>query len=249
MRILLALLLPLAAHGITRFGHVTNVSSSGGNGAQTLTKAYAPTTGNAVVVGCTAWNNGTATPTAESISDGGTNTYTLIKSQYDGTRITTYIHRALNVTGGSFTYTCSVTGVGSVWWLNLFVIEYAGVALTSADDGTPESGTGTGSPILVSPGVTTTSANDVLVAVWNVGDNNGTITVSPQNSFSTVDANLDANCCVIGGALDRIVSSTGTYVASTTRSPTGTAEYCIVELALKAAAPSATNARTSVVVQ
>jgi hypothetical protein len=246
-RLLLALLLPLAAHAITRVGHVTAVSSSGGNGSQTITKAYAPTSGNAVVVGCTAWQNGTATPSAESISDGGTNTYGLIKSQYDGTRLTTYIHRALNVTGGSFTYTCSVTGVASVWWLNLFVIEYSGVALTSADDGTPESGTGTGSPILVSPGVTTTNAADVLVAVWNVGDNNGTITVTPQNSFATVDANLDANCCVIGGAMDRIVAATGTYVASTTRSPTGTAEFSIVELALKGAVTNHT--RVSVTVQ
>lgn len=242
--LLLFLILPLAlSASITRVGHAVHLETAQ---SDTVTVSYAPTSGNLVIVGCSAWINASTTPTTEAVDDGGHNSYSLAATKFQGTKVTTYLHYALNVTGGSFTYTCTVTGAS--FWLNIYVIEYSGVALTSATDSSSTSATNaTGSPVTTA-GQTTTASAEVIVGIWVVGDNNGTITSTPGNSFTAVDESLNCNASICGGSMERIVSSIGTYTAQTVRSPAGTESFSIVQAAFKAISLT-TNARVSVAIQ
>lgn len=239
--ILLVILLALAAQATPGLVGHNFFSATGAFLAGTV--SYTPTTGNFVVVTCTTWSPGGVTWTTQTISDGGHNTYTLDKSQYDGGRMTVSVYHAANVTGGAFTYTCAVTA--TTMWINLFVDEYNAMVTSSPLDGTPVANTGTGSPI-TSGNLTTTNAVDLLFAAWGTGDNNGTVAWTPTSGFTIIDSQTNANCCTLSGVMALVVSSTGSRSADLTRSPTSSFGFADVQVAYKGLTTALTRSTVSV---
>lgn len=239
--IVLALLLPLAAHAtITRVGHVFFASTGAG---LTASVSYSPTTGNTVYVGVSAWDGTAVSPISESVSDGGTNTYALVTSQFDAAHETLYLHKAANVTGGSFTFTATL--IGANMFINIFVIEYSGMG-TAAGDGT-QAGIGS-STTLASGNLTTTHAPDLLLAIFGAGDNNGSaMTWTPASGWAIVDATTTPNTVTLSGILEQIAVTSGTFNAQVTRSNNTGFTNSVVLAAFKGISSSAT--RFSVTVQ
>lgn len=231
-RALIVLFVPFAAQAaISRVGHAFTGSSGGGSNS--ITRTYSPTTGNTVFVGVTTWTSG-GQPTAPTITDGGTNTYTSIGTQFDASRSTCHLWRSSNVTGGSFTYTYSQTGNS---WMNIFVVEYSGLANASQADGFT---TGTGSaPTITSGTITTTHAADLLFAVLSEAESVVTTTFTATGGWAIVDQ-ADPAVSTYGGVMEQIVSSTGTYAATATFSGS-TALYAAMISATKGSGGASTT--------
>ncbi len=186
------------------------------SGLVTVTYASAQGAGdlNVVVVG---WNDSTST--VSSITDSAGNTYvSAVGPTTNAGNATQRIYYAKNIAsaaaGGN---TVSVTFSTTVAYPDVRILEYSGLDPTNPlDVGIGASGTGTTQN---SGSLTTTSANDLLVASNYVAD-----------STTASGSGYTQRFITSGGELveDQVVSATGSYSATSTQ---GGADWWVMQLA------------------
>lgn len=242
--LILALLLPLSMQAaIVRVGHAVGASLNGFG--TSITVAYAPTSTNTVFVAATTYRTAPPQPTVPAVSDGGTNTYTLVSAtagsnpQFDGASSTAYLFVNRNVTGGSFTYTFSFTTAA---WCNIFVVEYSGLSGT-VDGFNSNSGS---APTLTSGTITTTNAADLLFAVFSSSENAVVPGFVGTGGWAVIDQ-TNTTTQTPGATMELIVSSTGTYAATATLA-SSTKAYA-GEIAATKSAVAVSNNHVSVTIQ
>jgi len=175
-------------------------------------------------------------PSSMALSDGGTNTYTqddtyfatsdLSSSRFGGW----YVFSKTNITGGSFTYTCTLTGGGAGPIQGIYVTEWAGIATSSPLDGTPVHATNTSTSYVDSGALTTTNASDMLMGVYVFPSSGGAVSCTPSSLFQFVGGD-NANANVPSGIFIRNVATTGSRHATCT--PTVALKSVIGQLAYK----------------
>ena len=197
-----------------------------------VTFTAAQTAGNFNIV-TVSWDD--TTSTVLSITDTNGNKYVQAgtSTTISGT-VTQQVYYATNIgAAAAGTNTVTVGYSKSVLYPEVKIAEYSGISTTSPFDGM-SSGTGTGTAI-ISGSLTTTNANDLLVADDVVY---GTSTAGDPNytSRDTVGGDLEQ---------DRIVSAVGTYTASDTQTPSS---WWLIQLvafkAASSAAPTTPSALT-----
>jgi hypothetical protein len=159
---------------------------------------------NVVVVG---WNDTTSNVTAVTDSQG--NVYTLAIGPTRGTNLSQSIYYAKNIKAGANTVT--VTFNQPAAFVDVRILEYAGLSTTAPLDVTAAA---TGNSTAPNSGsATTTSANELIFGantVWTVNTAAGPSFTT--RIITTPDADL---------AEDRVVTTTGSYNASSTLSTAG----------------------------
>ena len=202
--------------------YVQGNSRNDGVSLQTISRPFtaAQTAGDLIVV-AVGW--GSTWLTVNSISDSKGNTYVLaVGPTTVGTAGSQSIYYAKNIAAAAAnTNTVSVTFSATVDWPNLRIMEYSGLdtvnPLDVAAGNTGNSGTS-------SVSVTTTNANDLLVATNYVGS----VTLSADPAYTQ-------RMITDGGEIveDKIVSASGSYTA--TASLDGTTTWLMQMAAFKAA--------------
>ncbi len=215
-------------------GQAQTINSAGG---VTASAAYTPTTGNTLIVFCPYMAFGSTQPTSITVTD-GTNTYVQDSNYFatgdigsGGTRYPAFsIFRSSNVTGGSFTITCTLAPGGYNAVLGIYVTEWTGIATSSPLDGTANAtitsvvgGTDSGA-------LTTTNGTDLLLGIY-VLPSSGTFTgcipgsgfvfLSGDNTTATVPSAIFARnvptaasrhaTCVFTGTTSRSVAGQIAY--------------------------------------
>ena len=199
------------------FGSSVSVTLDGAEGAGHL---------NVVIVG---WNDSTSS--IQSVTDSNGNTYVAaVGPVTNAGNASQIVYYAKNVAAGNDTVTVAFSG--TVNYPNVRVLEYSGIDTVNAFD-TGVSGSGSGLT-QNSGSLTTTNANDLLVASNYVAD----VTTAS-------DPNYTQRFITAGGELveDRIVSSTGSYSASSTQGNSG---FWVMQLAAFRAASSGGSGDTQV---
>ncbi|MEZ0391781.1 MAG: hypothetical protein ACAH59_06170 [Pseudobdellovibrionaceae bacterium] len=194
---------------------IRNIQSNGfyWAGTTSINTAFtsAQTAGNLIVVRV-GWDDHTGT--VSSISDTKGNTYTLASGPIRyGSSATQYIYYAKNIaaaTAGQNVVTVSLSGSKNV---TLSVLEYAGLDPVTPLDQISSNGNFSGSP--TAPNVTTTYPNELLLG-FILTKNGGATTDTVATNYKLVRIEGWVNSTSI---IERVVSSTGTYGASTTISP------------------------------
>ncbi|HEY4210838.1 MAG TPA: LysM peptidoglycan-binding domain-containing protein [Steroidobacteraceae bacterium] len=169
---------------------------------------------NVIAIG---WNN--ATSTISSVTDTAGNTYTLAIGPTTASgngRQSIYYAKNINAAAAN-SNTVTVTFSGSVPYPDLRATEYSGINTTSPLDVTKGA---SGSSTSTSSGsVTTTNANDLIIAANYVANSTSAAGSGYTQRMITADSSIFE---------DRKVTSTGSYSASATQSPTG---WWIMQLA------------------
>lgn len=221
---------------IVRVGKIkaTPTTSAG----TSISKAYTPTTGNAVFVMLSVYKSGGDSGSLTvTCSDGGTNTYT-----QDATILSTgnansraYIFRNFSVTGGAFTYSCSWVGNR---YSTMEVVEYSG--LTGVADGTgTNAGTGN-SP--ASSAIVTTNATDLILGECGLNNTPNGTDWSYDNGFVVLDESDQCSTASCSASMELIASTAGSKTAQITylAGGTGTAGWACVSAAYKGTNPAST---------
>jgi hypothetical protein len=154
---------------------------------------------NVVVVG---WNDATSNVTG--ISDSQGNTYALAIGPTRGTNLSQSIYYAKNIKGGNNTVT--VTFNQAAQWVDVRILEYAGLSTTAPVD--VAAGASGNSTAPNSGSATTTTANELIFGANTVWTSNTVAGPSfTIRTITTPDGDL---------AEDRVVTTTGSYNASST---------------------------------
>lgn len=191
----------------------SSVSASASSGIQVVLSGV--TAGNTVLVDCSTYNTTTADGSIVSVTDNKSNTYakdfaTLnagVQNQGLG------LFRATNISlGGTLQITCNYTR-NDVTYRNISANEYSGLsnASTTVIDATSTAAS-TIANATINPGtITTTNANDLIfsIAVNNAGGVGAMLAAPNYNK-----RNDGSGAGEMWGDLDRVVSATGSYVAS-----------------------------------
>jgi hypothetical protein len=221
--------------GITFIQSQTGAVGTSGN--NTATFSGQPAAGDTVVVGVVCF--GPSDCQVTSITDNFNNSYAQIgpSASYGGptaniTRVLLYCASGI-ATGTNFTVTAALSNPGSGADSNLYIAEYSG-ATCNVDQSTSGSETA-GSPttLLQTSSITTTNANDLLVAV--AGATTGGV-ATPGFGYH-LRQNGNSGVAEFGGFEDKTVTATGSYSASMTLA-SNTTYWAMVMVALKGASGS-----------
>jgi chitodextrinase len=203
---LVGALLPLSnAKAAPAFVQVNSATPQTNQSSVTVNFTSAQTAGNTNVIAI-GFND--ATSTISSVTDSKGNTYAVAAALARGSSLSQAVYYAKNIasaTAGSNTLT--VTFSGSVPYADIRVAEYSGLDSTSPVDVTASA---SGSATTANSGnVTTTSANELI---YGAGMTGGGFSSTPINGFTTrVLTQPDTDI-----AIDKNVTSTGTYSATAT---------------------------------
>jgi hypothetical protein len=188
------------------FVQCTKLVSASTNSASGTVSA---TAGNALIA-CT---NGFGLQLLSSVSGGGTWTVNLAGVSVN--TMCTGFASCLSATGGSATITVAYQAGGAA--VTAFILEFSGVATSSAFEaaGTQTSGTGT---TKTSPALTNTGANAVKVAVTSV-DSPGSAAFSSTGTGWTLPANgeEDSSANLVAACAYKIVSASQSDTETWTR--------------------------------
>lgn len=188
-----------------------------GGSAPAATFVSSVTSGNTVLCFIRLASLGSA---PSSVTDTQSNSYSLLKSATSADP-NVYCYGAFNVNGGS-SFTVTANGAGSGYTYS-YCVEYSGVSGTSPD--ATDNGTGSGVTDLVSSGITTTDATDLIVAF------------ASQSNFATYTAGADytlvnGSITSAGGFEEYAPGATKSgYVTHLTSNITN--QYALVVIALK----------------
>lgn len=214
MRALLLILVSLTLPALS-FGGVVQ-SAKGQNplpGNTTLTMGGTTSSGNLILVGCAAWG----TPSSLSTpTDTSGNSYTLIKSaQYEvGTNIPMALYYAIAGTNSTLTITCHVSNPGGE--SSMVAVEISDILPSPIDTSASISFQGGNS--VMTPSITTTSANEILIGY---AANNST-SESPTQITGYTALQTTCGCDAVEASILEYqqVSTTGSYTAGATTSNT-----------------------------
>jgi len=206
--------------------------------------ASTPRPGNAIIVGCMG-DGGSKTFRPDGVSDNQGNIYTQVVFQnYVGSGQPTALYIATNIiSDGQFVVTCS--GIDQPDAINLFAVEYSGlaadVALDSANPGEAQSG---GYPRTCGS-ITTSGPYDLIVAFFNNDGRDSPAGIQPAEGFTVLDcaggtnskcASQDGSHYQLGVLAAAVAESAGTYTPGFTAGPAGSGSQSIcVVAAFKAA--------------
>lgn len=196
--------LALGAHAIAANGGGTTVTTA----AQTTA-----TSGSALYIAVDFQPSQSFT----SVTDSKGNTWTQIGAEVaDGSNIVaTRRYRCANATGGTnhtFTLTCANSGVCGIAFVEMTTTNGNGVTF---DQQAAQADTVTA---FVSPNVTTTVADEMLLSMFTAQGGGGTYNHTAGNSFTLIDEITDGASHFPIATSYRVVTATGTYNASWTTS-------------------------------
>src|SRR5579871_2179514 len=177
---------------------------SGAGSSVSVTYASAQSAGDLNVVVVSFWNSGAI----NSVTDSKGNTYTpVLTTTFMNMTLVTYYAQNI-VAAGAGANTVTVTFNQAVYGRDVRVLEYSGIPTSSPVD---VSGGSSGTGITTSSGsVTTTNANDLLVASTIVGQTFQAVGSGyTKRIVSSPDGDLTE---------DEVVSSAGAYTATSTQS-------------------------------
>ncbi len=212
---------------------VNSTSANAAGSATTLaTSGLSITVGNLVVI---VTSIGVGTDAVSTVTDEQGNKYQQAVSVTGTLTNTVELWYGIAVDGGTLTFTVTwgSTGINR----RILILQYKNVAAVL--DGTNSNSVLSGATSLTTNGVTTTNANDLLVAAF---DTTVAQTLTATNSF-VVEVSTPATADTHG--LDRIVSATGTYSGTATATATG---YAGVIAAFKSVDVVAAKANKFIVV-
>ncbi len=204
-----------------------------------------PTPGNAIIVGCMG-DGGSKTLAPNGVSDNQANTYTQVAFQnYVGSGQPTALYISSNIAAsGPFTVTCS--GVDQVDAINIFAVEYSGLAATDVLDGTSTGVTQSGTYPRMCGYVNTTGANGLLVALFNNDSADSAAGIAPSGNYTLLDcaggsngkcAAQDGSKYQSGAMIAAVSPIPGAYSPGFAAGPAGNGSQSIcVAAAFKAAA-------------
>jgi len=201
-----------------------------------------PTAGDTIVVGLDCF--GSTNCTTSSITDSAGNSYAQIgpTASHGGAQNITnvWLYCASGIaTGSNFTVTAHLTDTGSSGDSDIYIAEYSGVTCGVDQSATGSLTSGTATALLQTSSVTTTNANDLLVAIGSASAGNA----ATAGSGYTLRQNDDGGTAEYGGLEDQIVSATGSYSGSMTVAVT-TTDWAMVMVALKGASGGGGGAPT-----
>ncbi len=175
--------------------------------ANMQTPGVSHTTGNALAVFC-GWGSGTTTITA--VTDDAGNTFTavsgsLIQNTTDGLSAQWFV--ALNITGGAANKVKATFSANSGNAM-IGVLQYSGVKASGATDGAKTGqSNGTSGTAISTASITTTNANDVLIAGWELSGSSGDSDTVGSGFTGEINTLADKAQAVE----DKKVTATGTY--------------------------------------
>lgn len=226
--------------GDAAIAYVGSAANSASSSATSVTVTYSSTTGNLLVA--TIHVNTETAISVSSVTDTAGNTWTkavnTTSSTGSGNRAEVwYAANATAVTSVTVTISAAQVHIANI-------SEYSNVATVSPLDGTPQGVSrttcSTGGSACTSPSITTTNADDLLIAMLSVR-NSGSPTFtdpgSPWNALTNV--NNDRPSSYLRAAY-QVVATTGTYSTSWGMSASDTVDTAIV--AFKAAGCSPVTA-------
>ena len=184
---------------------VNSVAIQALSAAATITSpSFASTNGNFLAV-----NVGDNPDAVSSVTDSAGNTYTLaVGPTSTGAGTTLEQHYTTNIVGAAghtVTAALSPDSIATLW-----VLQASGIATTAPLDQVATD-VDTGVTSFLSPAVTTTQADELLIGAFC--HDGGTATISAGGSFTLTNPQEDS-CCIAGSAEYRIVAATGSYQSS-----------------------------------
>lgn len=199
-------------------GSIGNSVSKNGSGAASQTSSAITINNTSTVVVGVTWGSAAFT----SITDSAGNTYTQIGSEVAAGARKSRLYYAQNVTGGSLTFTATV---GSTDDISFSVVELRGMKTTGVLDQTGTSLNDASSPYALGTGITTTQADEILVA-FLAGDSGSNPATHAETgltgSNNTIQTQITNGSVAWPTALAAAIkSSTGTYNCSFTESGAG----------------------------
>jgi hypothetical protein len=222
MKMILLLAIALTAQGQILLPAFSNLNVSTGGGSKTLVGStrcnspstqtlsascnYTATAGNTIIMLCGALDASVSGATI-SATDNKSETYTIEVKSAASSNTVSALTRFTNITSGVTSMTCTLSS-GTAYVL-LFISEWSGLGATQPD-GTPQSTLGSSTNPVLTTGVSTSNATDLIIGgfISNSGSNS-TITAGTGYTCLQCDGNGVADGA--GGMEYRIVSSAGTY--------------------------------------
>lgn len=197
-----------------------------------------PIAGHAIIVGCMG-DGGSSQLDPAGVTDNQSNTYTQVVFQnYTGSGQPTALYIATNITAvGAFIVTCG--GVNQVDAINLFALEYSGLANADVVDAVSINSPQVGGFPRMCGKVDTTSPNDLIVALFNHDGNANVAGIAPTSPYALLQCagGSDGTCAAqdgsryqLGAMISRLAGSPDTYTPGFASGPTGqnTQSICVV---------------------
>ena len=236
----------MSAHGATPtfVQGVAFLDTSFEAASVSVTFQATPASGNAIIVGCMG-DGGSKTLAAGGVSDNQANTYTQVVFQnYVGSGQPTALYIATNIVAtGSLTVTCS--GLDQVDAIDIFAVEFSGLAATDVLDGTGNGAAQSGAYPRNCGHVTTSNPNDLIVALFNNDSADNPAGIRPDGNYLLLECagGSDGKCSAqdgtkyqSGAMIAAVAGPSGTYVPGFAAGPVGNGSQSIcVAAAFKAA--------------
>lgn len=203
-------------------------ASTGSNTSLAQAFPSANTAGNLLVVAVSTYAGETINTPTDSLN----NTYTQAVTVSQSGNAVAAIYYAPNCKGGPDTVTAHISAGDN---MHLHIYEIAGIATSSPLDAAGTSTLNSASSLTVSTTSATTNANDYVFAYF--GDNNSQETFTVGSGYGDTEQS-ESTSGDAGFSEDKIVSSSGTQIATATASGTDSITALIV--AFKAASGAAT---------
>lgn len=183
---------------------ISEFAQAGGAASVVTTTAASTTTGSTLVA--FTWYDNTFT----SVTDSASNSWTQRGSTLTSGGVSMRCYVAEDITSsGSHTVSANFSTTGSC---TIAVVEVVGAHLTSAYD--QANGQVDATEPWTSGGITTTSADEMLVAAYGAWTTTGAVNATDGGSFTRLDQGNGSATLYGGASFYRIVSSTGSYDVS-----------------------------------
>lgn len=194
------------------------VKTNSGQAVTSLATTFtsATTTGNTILVVISDYNDA---HTPSTVTDNKGNTYNHdLNYQGSGTGPgSVHVYSASNITGGA-SHAVTVSTGGGAWYFVVTIIELSGVQTTTPLDQQSVAQTPVTGSNYSSPSVTTTSANEYLLGISHM--RNVSTTPTQSGTWTSVGTSSDGSFHQ-QFLQEKVVSSTGSYVADGTFTGTG----------------------------
>jgi hypothetical protein len=209
-----------------------------------VTFASPPLAGNTIIVGCMG-DGGSTTISPSGVTDNQGNTYQqLVFQNYVGSGQPTAIYIANAVqSAGRFTVTC--TGLDRTDAIDLFAVEYSGLAREDVLDGVSINSAQTGGYPRVCGPIVTSGVNDLIVGLFNNDGTDNPAGMTPSEGYSSppCPGGTDGTCSSQNGQANQlgmmlvgVAGTPGSYIPAVVSGPSGQGSQSIcVAVALRAA--------------
>lgn len=203
-----------------------------------------PTPGDTIIVGCLG-DGGSTVLSPTGVTDNQGNTYIqLVFQNYVGSGQPTALYVASNIkASGSLTVTCA--GLDDVDALDIFAVEYAGLAKDDVSDGVSTSVAQTGNYPRTCGIIETTAQNDLIVALFNNDSSDSPAMISPSTNYAVplcaggpdgTCSSEDGSSSQLGAMITAVGEVPGDYSPGFSQGPAGSGSQSIcVAVALKSA--------------